>query len=220
MNKISENILFSLRLTNLSAQQKKDEDMLVDEHVRCEKWMRDDNVDSKESKTASWFKRFIGREQKPEVTWPFPFCGGRIVYPDLACWCLMDTILLLGAACDLISISSGTKLITVCHHFKGFTLEDATGISNQRRRRCSFSFATSLPSSHPSFSPQRVLEMSEKWKSSSFTKESPSTFYWILSATNHFAERMAVRKTWMQSSVIKSSNVVARFVVALVTSPH
>jgi hypothetical protein len=50
----------------------------VDEHLRCEKWMRDDNVDSKESKTTSWFKRFIGREQKPEVTWPFPFVEGKL----------------------------------------------------------------------------------------------------------------------------------------------
>jgi len=50
----------------------------VDGHGRCEKWMRNDIVDSKESKTTSWFKRFIGREQKPEVTWPFPFVEGRL----------------------------------------------------------------------------------------------------------------------------------------------
>lgn len=40
--------------------------------------MRSDVVDSKESKTTSWFKRFVGREQKPEVTWPFPFVEGRL----------------------------------------------------------------------------------------------------------------------------------------------
>ncbi|XP_050287834.1 hydroxyproline O-galactosyltransferase GALT2 isoform X2 [Quercus robur] len=55
-----------------------DEDMLVDGFGRCEKWMRNDIVDSKESKTTSWFKRFIGREQKPEVTWPFPFVEGKL----------------------------------------------------------------------------------------------------------------------------------------------
>jgi hypothetical protein len=37
----------------------------------------------------------------------------------------------------------------------------------------------------------------------------------VLSATNHFSERMAVRKTWMQHPSIKSSDVVARFFVAL-----
>lgn len=52
--------------------------MAVDGHVRCGKWMRDDIIDAKESKTTLWFKRFIGREQKPEVTWPFPFTEGRL----------------------------------------------------------------------------------------------------------------------------------------------
>lgn len=52
--------------------------LAVDGYVRCEKWMRNDIVDPKESKTTSWFKRFIGREQKPEVTWPFPFVEGRL----------------------------------------------------------------------------------------------------------------------------------------------
>lgn len=41
-------------------------------------------------------------------------------------------------------------------------------------------------------------------------------FIGILSATNHFAERMAIRKTWMQFPAIQSGNVVARFFVALV----
>ena len=52
--------------------------LAVDGHRRCEKWIRNNVVDSKESKTTSWFKRFIGREQKPEVTWPFPFVEGRL----------------------------------------------------------------------------------------------------------------------------------------------
>jgi hypothetical protein len=62
--------------------------------------------------------------------------------------------------------------------------------------------------------------MSEKWKAHPLPKRPIQVFIGILSATNHFAERMAVRKTWMQSSAIKSSNVVARFFVALVRSPH
>lgn len=41
-------------------------------------------------------------------------------------------------------------------------------------------------------------------------------FIGILSAGNHFAERMAVRKSWMQHKSIKSSRVVARFFVAMV----
>ncbi|KAL3585050.1 hypothetical protein D5086_011917 [Populus alba] len=182
---------------------KKDEDMLVDEHVRCEKWMRDDNVDSKESKTASWFKRFIGREQKPEVTWPFPFVEGGLF------------ILTLRAGVDGYHITVGGRHVTSFPYRPGFTLEDATGLAIKGDVDVHSVFATSLPSSHPSFSPQRVLEMSEKWKAHPLPKSPLQLFIGILSATNHFAERMAVRKTWMQSSVIKSSNVVARFFVAL-----
>nr|TKS05668.1 putative beta-1,3-galactosyltransferase 20 [Populus alba] len=175
----------------------------VDEHVRCEKWMRDDNVDSKESKTASWFKRFIGREQKPEVTWPFPFVEGGLF------------ILTLRAGVDGYNITVGGRHVTSFPYRPGFTLEDATGLAIKGDVDVHSVFATSLPSSHPSFSPQRVLEMSEKWKAHPLPKSPLQLFIGILSATNHFAERMAVRKTWMQSSVIKSSNVVARFVVAL-----
>ncbi|MFS8030746.1 putative ganglioside galactosyltransferase [Helianthus anomalus] len=50
---------------------KGDDDMLVDGFPRCEKWMRNDVVDSKESQTSSWFKRFIGRAQKHEMTCHF-----------------------------------------------------------------------------------------------------------------------------------------------------
>lgn len=52
--------------------------LAVDGYLRCEKWMRNDIVDSKESKIFSWFERFIGRAKMPEVTWPFPFMEGRM----------------------------------------------------------------------------------------------------------------------------------------------
>ncbi|KAH7545190.1 hypothetical protein FEM48_Zijuj01G0067600 [Ziziphus jujuba var. spinosa] len=174
---------------------KNDEDMLVDGFVRCEKWMRNDIVDSKESKTTSWFKRFIGREQKPEVTWPFPFVEGRLF------------ILTIRAGVDGYHISAGGR--------HGFTLEDATGLAVKGDIDIHSVYATSLPASHPSFSPQKVLEMSQKWKAHPLPNSPIQLFIGVLSATNHFAERMAVRKTWMQSSAIKSSSVVVRFFVAL-----
>lgn len=77
--------------------------------------------------------------------------------------------------------------------------------------------AASLPSSHPSFAPQRHLEMSPIWKAPPLPDRPVDMFIGILSAGNHFAERMAVRKSWMQNRLIKSSNVVARFFVALVS---
>ncbi|XP_050232701.1 hydroxyproline O-galactosyltransferase GALT2 [Mercurialis annua] len=182
---------------------KKDDDMLVDGFRRCEKWMRNDIVDSKESKTTSWFKRFIGREQKPEVTWPFSFVEDRLF------------ILTLRAGVDGYHINVGGRHVTSFPYRPGFTLEDATGLAIKGDVDVHSVYATSLPSSHPSFSPQRVLEMSDKWKSQPLPKSPVQLFIGILSASNHFAERMAVRKTWMQSAPIKSSSVVVRFFVAL-----
>jgi hypothetical protein len=77
-------------------------------------------------------------------------------------------------------------------------------------------FAAHLPKSHPSFNPQRYLEMSEQWKASPLPTEPVELFIGILSAANHFAERMAARKSWMIATR-KSSNSVARFFVALVS---
>lgn len=39
--------------------------------------MRDDNKD-KETRTSSWFQRFVGRAKKPELMWPFPFVEGKL----------------------------------------------------------------------------------------------------------------------------------------------
>lgn len=50
----------------------------MDGFIKCEKWARDDVTDSKESKSTSWLKRFIGRANKPAMTWPFPFVEGRM----------------------------------------------------------------------------------------------------------------------------------------------
>ncbi|KAL1335663.1 hypothetical protein HN51_030134 [Arachis hypogaea] len=180
-----------------------DEGMLVDGFRRCERWMRSDIVDSKESKTTSWFKRFIGREQKPEVTWPFPFVEGRMF------------VLTLRAGVDGYHINVGGRHMTSFPYRTGFTLEDATGLAVKGDVDVHSVFATSLPTSHPSFSPQRVLEMSETWKASPLPKHPIKMFVGVLSASNHFAERMAVRKTWMQAAAIKSSDVVVRFFVAL-----
>lgn len=182
---------------------KGDDDMLVDGFPRCEKWMRNDVVDSKESRTSSWFKRFIGRAQKPEVTWPFPFVEGKLF------------VLTIRAGVDGYHINVGGRHVTSFPYRTGYTLEDATGLAIKGDVDVHSVFATSLPISHPSFSPQRVIEMSEKWKAKPLPRHPVRVFIGILSATNHFAERMAIRKTWMQSLAIKASDVVVRFFVAL-----
>ncbi|TQD85353.1 hypothetical protein C1H46_029095 [Malus baccata] len=160
---------------------KSNEDMLVDGFERCEKWMRNDMVDLKESKTktTSWFKRFIGREQKPEITWPFPFTEGRLF------------ILTIRAGVDGFHVSVGGRHLTSFPYRMGFTLQDATGLAIKGDVDVHSVYATSLPTSHPSFSPQRVLEMAEKWKARPLPKSPIRLFIGVLSATNHFAERMA-----------------------------
>ena len=77
-------------------------------------------------------------------------------------------------------------------------------------------FAASLPTAHSSFDPQRHLEMVPKWQAPPLPDSAVEIFIGILSAGNHFAERMAVRKSWLQHESIKSMNAVARFFVAMV----
>lgn len=165
--------------------------------------MHNDVVGPKESKTTSWFKRFIGRKKKPELTWPFPFAEGKMF------------ILTVRAGLEGYHINVGGRHVTSFPYRTGFALEDATGLAVQGNLDVHSVYATSLPMSHPSFSPHRVLEMSAKWKAKPLPKEAIRLFIGVLSATNHFAERMAVRKTWMQYPEITSSNVVVRFFVAL-----
>ncbi|KAK8953548.1 putative beta-1,3-galactosyltransferase 20 [Platanthera guangdongensis] len=181
----------------------KDDDDTVDGFNKCEKWLRSDVVDSKESKTTSWLKRFIGRAKKPEMTWPYSFMEGRLF------------ALTFRAGIEGYHIFVGGRHLTSFPYRPGFTLEDATGLAIKGNVDVHSVFATSLPQSHPSFSRQKVLELSETWKSSPLPQHPIELFIGILSSTNHFAERMAVRKTWMQYSAIKLSNVVARFFVAM-----
>ncbi|CAL9136133.1 unnamed protein product [Musa acuminata var. zebrina] len=180
-----------------------DDDDTVDRFRKCEKWARSDMIDTKESKTTSWLRRFIGRAKKPEMTWSFPFVEGRLF------------VLTIQAGVEGYHIFVGGRHVASFPYRPGFTLEDATGFAIKGDVDVHSVYATSLPTSHPSISLDRVLEMSENWKSRPLPESPIDLFIGIISASNHFAERMAIRKTWMQSSQIKSSIVVARFFVAL-----
>ena len=96
-------------------------------------------------------------------------------------------------------------------------LEDATGLSLNGDLDVHSVIAGSLPTTHPSFAPHNYLEFSNVWQAPLLPDEPVEIFIGILSAANHFAERMGVRKTWM-SAVHKSPNMVARFFVALVNT--
>ncbi|KAL5544290.1 hypothetical protein UlMin_008074 [Ulmus minor] len=175
----------------------------VDGEAKCEKWIRDDNSHLEESKATWWLSRLIGRTKKVAVDWPYPFAEEKLF------------VLTLRAGLEGYHINVDGRHVTSFPYRTGFTLEDATGLSVSGDIDVHSVFAASLPSSHPSFSPQQQLEMSSKWRAPPLPDGEVELFIGILSAGSHFAERMAVRKSWMQHRLVKSSNVVARFFVAL-----
>lgn len=95
-------------------------------------------------------------------------------------------------------------------------MEEATGISVAGDVDVLSMTVTSLPLTHPSYYPELVLDSGDIWKAPPLPTGKIELFVGIMSSSNHFAERMAVRKTWFQSLVIQSSQAVARFFVALV----
>lgn len=50
----------------------------MDGLVKCEKWIRDDNSRSEESKTTWWLNRLIGRKKKVPIDWPYPFLEEKL----------------------------------------------------------------------------------------------------------------------------------------------
>ncbi|KAK6153357.1 hypothetical protein DH2020_012996 [Rehmannia glutinosa] len=175
----------------------------VDGFVKCEKWSRDDDNDSEESAVTWWLNWLIGRNKKETINWPFPFAEEKLF------------VLTLSAGLEGYHMNVDGRHVTSFPYRTGFTLEDATGLSLKGDIDVISIFAASLPSSHPSYGPQKHLDLSDRWKAPQIPDGPVELFIGILSAGNHFAERMAVRKSWMQHELIKSSRVVARFIVAL-----
>lgn len=106
--------------------------------------------------------------------------------------------------------------ITFTSIMQGYMVEEATGILVAGDVDLVSMTVTSLPVTHPSYYPEMVLEQGDIWKAPPVPTDEIELFVGIMSSSNHFAERMAVRKTWLQSKSIQSSEVVARFFVALV----
>ncbi|XP_004241559.1 hydroxyproline O-galactosyltransferase GALT6 [Solanum lycopersicum] len=182
----------------------RDDEETVDGQVKCEKWIRDNDTNhSEQSKASWWLNRLVGRKKKVDFDWPFPFSEDRLF------------VLTLSAGFEGYHVNVDGRHVTSFPYRIGFALEDATGLSLNGDIDVDSVFAASLPTSHPSFAPQRHLDMSNRWKTPPLLDQPVDLFIGILSAGNHFAERMAIRRSWLQHQLIKSSNVVARFFVAL-----
>jgi hypothetical protein len=50
----------------------------VDDQVQCEKWIRDDDDISEESKANLWLNRLIDQTKKVTFDWPFPFAEEKL----------------------------------------------------------------------------------------------------------------------------------------------
>lgn len=175
----------------------------VDGQVKCEKWIRDDEGHSEQSKAMWWLNRLIGRTKRMDIDWPYPFAEDKLF------------VLTLSAGFEGYHVNVDGKHVISFPYRTGFALEDATGLSVIGDIDVQSVLAASLPRSHPSFAPQQHLEMSRRWQAPPLPDGEVDLFIGILSAGNHFAERMAVRKSWMRHRLIKSSKIVARFFVAL-----
>ncbi|KAK6123346.1 hypothetical protein DH2020_042906 [Rehmannia glutinosa] len=131
----------------------------VDELVKCEKWIRDDDNGSEESKATWWLNRLIGRTKKVTIDWPFPFAEGKLF---------------------VLTLSAGLE-----------------------------GYHVNVDGRHVTSFPYRTMEIS------AYSIWAGRTLHWYSFSGQPLCERMAVRRSWMQHKLIKSSNVVVRFFVAL-----
>ncbi|WJX56985.1 Hydroxyproline O-galactosyltransferase galt5, variant 2 [Trifolium repens] len=177
----------------------------VDGQVKCEKWIHDDEHNqSEEWKETWWLNRLMGRKNDVSIDWPYPFAEGKLF------------VLTITAGLEGYHITVDGRHVTSFPYRTGLALEDATGLAINGDVDVHSIYAASLPTSHPSFVPQLHLELLPQWKAPPIILGvNVELFIGILSAGGNFAERMAVRKSWMQHKLIKSSHVVARFFVAL-----
>ncbi|GAB4839908.1 Hydroxyproline O-galactosyltransferase galt6 [Ancistrocladus abbreviatus] len=175
----------------------------VDGQVRCDKWIRDDDDHVEELKPTRWFDRLIQQRKMGKVDWPYPFSEDKFF------------VLAITAGFEGYHISVDGRHVASFPYRTGFDLEDATGLHIYGDVDIHSVYTASLPRLHPSFSSHRHLEMSAEWQAPHLPDGHIDLFIGIISAGDHFAERMAIRKSWLQHNLIRTSTVVARFLLAL-----
>lgn len=175
----------------------------VDGLPKCEKWLREDDQKPVSSKRSWWLGRLVGRSDKETLEWEYPLAENR------------EFVLTIRAGVEGFHVTIDGRHISSFPYRTGYMVEEATGILVAGDVDLISMTVTSLPVTHPSYYPEMVLEQGDIWKAPPVPVEEVELFVGIMSSSNHFAERMAVRKTWLQSKSIQSSEVVARFFVAL-----
>lgn len=175
----------------------------VDGLPKCEKWLRGDDKKPASTQKSWWLGRLVGHSDKETLEWEYPLSEGR------------EFVLTIRAGVEGFHLTIDGRHISSFPYRAGYAMEEATGISVAGDVDVLSMTVTSLPLTHPSYYPELVLDSGDIWKAPPLPTGKIELFVGIMSSSNHFAERMAVRKTWFQSLVIQSSQAVARFFVAL-----
>ncbi|RLN42850.1 hypothetical protein C2845_PM01G31840 [Panicum miliaceum] len=173
----------------------------VDGLVKCEEWSGNIGDTSEELKRLWLQNRIAGQKSRNWIDWPYPFMEDELF------------VLTLSIGLEGYHFHVDGKHVTSFPYRVGFVLEDATILSVIGDIDVQSIVAGSLPTAHPSIV-QRHLELLTELKAPPLAEENVELFIGILSAGNHFTERMAARRSWM-SSVRNSSSTVARFFVAV-----
>ncbi|KAG5094501.1 hypothetical protein JHK84_050089 [Glycine max] len=177
-----------------------DEDT-VDGQVKCEKWIRDDDSHAEEAKATWWLTRLIGRTKKVTIDWPYPFVEARLF------------VLTVSAGMEGYHVSVDGRHVTSFPYRTGFSLEDSTGLSIKGDVDVHSIYAASLPTSHPSFAPQMHLELLPQWKAPPLVHVNVELFIGILSAGNHFAERMAHGRKDLNMEIKKEADYFGDIII-------
>lgn len=166
----------------------------------CERWLQEDG-DAEEP--TWWLRRLIERKEKPEMSWRYPFSQNR------------SFIMTVRAGLEGYHMSVDGNHVTSFGYQPGLSEEVTVGSYIGGDVDLQAIIATSLPSSPPKTVNEQIFENWQLWKAPELRNQPLSLFIGVLSSSNHFPERMAIRSTWFQDKRIQSGDVVARFFVAM-----
>eukprot|EP00250_Pteridium_aquilinum_P007787 c17438_g1_i1 orf=290-2386(+) len=168
----------------------------------CEKWLQEDG-DKDAEEPSWWLRRLIERKEKPEMSWRYPFAQNR------------SFIMTVRVGLEGYHTSVDGKHVTSFAYQPGLSEEVTVGSFVRGDVDLQAVIATSLPSVPPKTVNEQIFENWQQWRAPKLGSRPISLFIGVLSSSNHFAERMAIRSTWFQDKRIQSAEVVARFFVAI-----
>ncbi|MCO5567791.1 hypothetical protein L7F22_021487 [Adiantum nelumboides] len=168
--------------------------------LNCERWIQEDGDGDEPS---WWLRRLIERKEKPEMSWRYPFVQNR------------SFIMTVRAGLEGYHMSVDGKHVSSFGYQPGLSEEITIASYVGGDVDLQALIATSLPSVPPKTVTEQIFENWQQWKAPKLHNQPLSLFIGVLSSSNHFAERMAIRSTWFQDQRIQSAEVVARFFVAL-----